>query len=346
MTETASVPDGEQHSRPDPSGLESDLLAEMLERLMLIRRFELVADELSLKGRIPGGMHSSVGQEGVAVGIASALRSTDLVASTHRHHHHALAKGLEPAPVIAEMYGRATGCCGGRGGSMHLSDLAHGYLGGNGIVGAGVGIAMGAALAAQLRQSDQVCVGIFGEGGANVGRVWESINLATVWKLPLIIVCENNLYAVETAVSRVTAGPSIAARAEGFGVPSHQVNGQDVTAVYRAVRSAAELARVGAGPTFLEALTYRYEGHSTAQVVNYRTRAEVESWKRRDPIELFRACVERSGQLTPGTLATVQSRVEEVVADAVRQAEEAPWPDSATMTTGVVSADLTEAITR
>lgn len=346
MPEPAPTLNSQALAAKDGGNPSVSLLNEMLDRMLLIRRFEETADELSLKGRIPGGIHSAVGQEAVAVGIGLALRETDLVAGTHRNHHHALAKGLEPAAVMAELYGRATGCNGGRGGSMHLSDLSHGYLGGNGIVGAGVGLAMGAALAAQVRESDQVCLGIFGEGGANVGRVWESINLAAVWKLPLIIVCENNVYAVETAGSRVTAGSTIAARAAGFGLPAEQVDGQNVLAVYAAVSAAADRARAGEGPTFLEALTYRYQGHSTGEVVTYRTAEEVESWRQRDPIAQLRQHLELTGQLAPSHIDAAKSRVDEVVADAVRRAEEAPWPEPSTLLNGVVSPSLGQVVLR
>ena len=180
---------------------------------------------------------------------------------------------------MAELYGKATGCRGGRGGSMHLADMSIGFLGGNGIVGAGLGDRDGCALGAQLRGPDQVAVGLFGDGGANTGRTWESVNLASVWKLPLIVVCENNMYAVETRTERLTGGGSISRRAEGFGLPVSTVDGQDVAAVYRATRDARDRAARGEGPTFIEAQTYRYEGHSTGQIINYRTVEEVDEWR-------------------------------------------------------------------
>ena len=230
---------------------------------------------LSFAGKIPGGIHSSEGQEGVAVGSIRALGPDDVVSGTHRSHHHALAKGMPPRRVMAELYGREDGSSAGRGGSMHLVDRSRHFLGSNGIVGAGLGIAMGASLAMHLRKQASVAVGYFGDGGANNGRVWETINLAALWKLPLIAICENNLYAVETHISHAMAGPSVASRAAGFGLSTVTVDGQDVIAVYEATRRARERAVAGDGPTFIEAQTYRYEGHNVGDVQNYREKEEV-----------------------------------------------------------------------
>ena len=271
-------------STSDLAGLPQDDLLGWLGDMIMIRRFEETADDLSLRGKVAGGIHPAIGQEAVAVGVARALDRGDIVTGTHRSHHHALAKGLPPKEVLAELYGKASGSNGGRGGSMHLADFDRGLWGTNGIVGAGIGIAMGAALGAVVRQTGQVAAGFFGDGGANTGRVWEFVNLAAVWKLPLIAICENNLYAVETPSAMVTGGESVAARALGFGLPSEQVDGQDVVAVYRAVSAAAQRARSGGGPTFLEIQTYRYRGHNTGEVIHYRTPAEVEDWRTtRDP---------------------------------------------------------------
>ena len=221
-------------------GVPVDDLEEWLETMLVIREFEESLEPLTMSGnQIPGSVHQASGQEAVAVGVMRALASGDIVASPHRPHHHALAKGMTPRVAMAELWGRTTGCAGGRGGTMHLNDFSLGYFGSNGIVGAGLGIAMGAALAAKLRETGQVCVGFFGEGGANTGRTWEFVNFAAVQRLPLIAICENNQYAVETYIGRSAAlADSIARRAEGFGLPSLQVDGQDVCAVYRATRAA------------------------------------------------------------------------------------------------------------
>ena len=256
----AAVPDGVTDQLPaagsQPAGLaetpEEQALG-WLRRMLLIREFETRCEPLSLAGKILGGVHSSLGQEAVAVGVAMALRDGDHAAGTHRSHHHALAMGIPPTVLMAELFGKATGSNSGRGGSMHVADLRRGFLGGNGIVGAGVGLAMGAALSAKVRGTGTVAVGYVGDGGANTGRTWEAVNLAVVWDLPLVIVCENNLYAVETATAAVTASESIAARAEGFGIRTVIVDGQDIVEVHRVAAAAREDASSGRGPTFIEA---------------------------------------------------------------------------------------------
>lgn len=323
----------------DLAGLPHDDLLGWLGDMILIRRFEETADDLSLRGKVAGGIHPAIGQEAVAVGVARALDNGDIVTGTHRSHHHALAKGLPPNKVLAELYGKAWGTNGGRGGSMHLADFDRGLWGTNGIVGAGIGIAMGAALGATVRQTGQVTAGFFGDGGANTGRVWEFVNLAAVWRLPLIAICENNLYAVETPSAMVTGGESVAARALGFGLPAEQVDGQDVVAVYRAVSAAAQRARSGGGPTFLEIQTYRYRGHNTGEVIHYRTTEEMHDWRTtRDPIDRFAAELAAAGILSDDELSDLTSQQESVIADAVRFADEAPWPDPATATDNVTSA--------
>ncbi len=312
-----------------------------LRMMLLIREFEATLDPLSLSGKIPGGLHLSIGQEAVAVGIAAGLRPGDLLACAHRSHHHALAKGLLPRPVMAELFGKATGSRGGRGGSMHVADLSVGFLGGNGIVGAGLGIAMGAALAAAMKGTGEVVVGIFGDGGANTGRTWESVNLATIWDLPLIIVCENNMYAVESQTELLTGGGSISRRAEGFGLPVLTVDGQDVAAMWRAASRARERAAAGAGPTFIEAKTYRYEGHSTGQVINYRTIEEVRDWREtRDPIARLRLALDMSGRVDDAAFQQMLEDVQAEVQDAIAFADASPLPDPADATRDVTALDL------
>ncbi len=322
----------------DLDGLPLDDLEEWLEAMLVIREFEDSLEPLTRSGQIPGDVHQATGQEAVAVGVMRALAPTDIVASPHRPHHHALAKGLTPRVVMAELWGRATGCAGGRGGTMHLNDFSLGYFGSNGIVGAALGIAMGAALAAKLQHTTQVCVGFFGDGGANTGRTWEFVNFAAMQKLPLIAICENNQYAVETFVGRATSSKSIAERAAGFGLPSVQVDGQDVGAVYRATTEARERASNGAGPSFIETVTYRYHGHQTSEVVNYRTTDELEHWRRtRDPIERLRIALENAGRLEPSRYEQLVANAREVVQDAIRFAEASPLPDPASATKGVIS---------
>jgi TPP-dependent pyruvate/acetoin dehydrogenase alpha subunit len=231
-----------------------------LRTMMLIRRFEERAEQLTMRGKVPGGVHPAVGQEATAVGFAAALAPGDTVSAPHRGHHHALAKGVTPDGLMAELYGKATGVSRGRGGSMHLAGFDVGFIGSNGIVGAPVGLALGDAFAAHYRREQRVAVAFFGDGGINTGRTWEALNLAGAWRLPLIAVCENNLYAVETPTAAVTGGGSMSRRAEGFGLTSLAVDGQDVFAVHKAAVEARARALSGDGPTFIESQTYRYSG--------------------------------------------------------------------------------------
>jgi TPP-dependent pyruvate/acetoin dehydrogenase alpha subunit len=307
-----------------------EVLREWLGAMLTIRRFETECVRLSFAGKIPGGIHSSEGQEGVAIGSIRALTREDVVSGTHRSHHHALAKGLPLRVVMAELFGRDDGLSGGRGGSMHLVDRSLNFLGSNGIVGAGLGIAMGASLAMQMQQQPNVAVGYFGDGGANNGRVWESINMAALWKLPLIAICENNLYAVETHISNSMAGDSIAGRASGFGLPSVVVDGQDVVAVYQATREARERAIAGEGPTFIEAQTYRYEGHNVGDVQNYREKDEVAQWRaERDPIARLRDRMVDDAMLDEAQYVALEAAAEQAVADAIAYADASPWPTGA-----------------
>lgn len=340
QAETAGAP-ARQYLPINIGGIDAAGPTQWLRTMLLIREFEAALDPLSMSGKIPGGAHLSIGQEAVAVGITAALKPRDLVACTHRSHHHGLAKGLTPRSVMAELFGKATGCRGGRGGSMHLADQSIGFLGGNGIVGAGVGIAMGASLASRLRGEDQVAVGIFGDGGANTGRTWESVNIAAVWKLPLIVVCENNMYAVSTETGLLTGGGSISRRAEGFGLPVRTVDGQDVAEMYRATREARERAVSGEGPTFIEAKTYRYEGHSTGQIINYRTIEQVEDWRgTKDPIQRLRIALHEVGALEGDMFEGMVRTARETIQDAIAFAEESPLPDPAEATRDVTAVEL------
>jgi len=326
----------------DIDGLAQSDLHEWLKTMMLIREFEVVSTRQSLAGKVPGGMHSSAGQEAVAVGPIRALGPDDILTSSHRSHHHALAKGLTPRSVMAELYGKATGCLGGRGGHMHLADFSLNLYGSNGIVGGGLGLAMGIALGAHLRKSGQVALGFFGDGGANTGRVWEFVNMAALWKLPLVIICENNLYAVETHTSRATAGGSIAHRASGFGLPAMEVDGQDVAAMFRVTSAARERALSGDGPTFIEARTYRYEGHNAGEVPTYRTAEEVEYWRsHKDPIERLRTALQARESLSAESYQSMQNEVAETVADSVEFAERSPWPDPQTAAHNVLGLQVT-----
>jgi TPP-dependent pyruvate/acetoin dehydrogenase alpha subunit len=309
---------------------------ELLETMLLIRRFEEEGERLSLRGKVPAGIHPASGQEAVAVGTMRALRPEDVVCGTHRSHHLALARGLDPAETMAELYGRAPGLLGGRGGSMHLADFEKGFWGSNGIVGAGVGIAMGAALGMRMRGDACVAVGFVGDGGLNIGRIWESANLASVWSLPLVIVVENNLYAVETTSAEVTGGGSAVERAEAFGLHGVSIDGQDLDVVVDAVTSARERAVAGGGPSLIEAITYRFSGHGSGERASYRTKEEIEHNKAtRDPIPIFAARLRDEGVLTDEIWEGLMTQAEQRVADAVEFAESAPWPALETALGGV-----------
>jgi pyruvate dehydrogenase E1 component alpha subunit len=340
MGDTTPAIDAVELDEIELDGVPTGELVEWLGTMLVIRAFEDSLEALTTTGRqIPGNVHQASGQEAIAVGAIRALDPRDIVASPHRPHHHALAKGMTPRIVMAELWGRSSGCAGGRGGTMHLNDFSLGFFGSNGIVGAPVGIAMGAALAAKLRHTGEVCVGFFGEGGANTGRTWEAINFAAVQCLPLIAFCENNQYAVETFIGRSAAlDDSIARRAEGFGLPSVQVDGQNVCAVYRATREARERAARGDGPSFIEAVTYRYHGHNTGEIANYREEEEVERWRAtKDPIERLRRALEKAGLLDAAGVDELTTHAQEVVEDAIRFAEESPRPDPATAALGVTA---------
>jgi TPP-dependent pyruvate/acetoin dehydrogenase alpha subunit len=300
-----------------------------LQAMLLIRRFEERAEQLTVRGKIPGGVHPAIGQEATAVGVAAALTAADTVSAPHRGHHHALAKGISPDGLMAELYGKATGVSGGRGGSMHLAGFDVGFIGSNGIVGASVGIALGDAFAAHYRGEQRIAVGFFGDGGINTGRTWESLNLAGAWRLPLVAICENNLYAVETPTALVTGGGSMAQRAQGFGLTSLSVDGQDVFAVYEAAMAARTRALAGEGPTFIEARTYRFSGHGSGEGVGaYRTAEEVAAWREsRDPITRCAGRLTELGVLTEGELEVLDKEALDRVDSAVRFAEESPWPE-------------------
>lgn len=303
---------------------------EWLRAMIRIREFETVLDGLSMKGLIPGGVHAAIGQEAVAVGTCSALTPADVLTCGHRAHHHTLAKGVDMNPAMAELFGRSTGISGGRGGTMHMADMSVGLMGGNGIVGAGIGIALGSALAAMMRSEDRVAVGIVGDGGANTGRVWEAVNMAALWKTPLIVICENNQYAVQTSIGDSLAGSTIAARAETFGMPALRIDGQDVTAVHDAVASARQMAINGGGPMFIEMVTYRYLGHSTGEAQSYRSLDEVEQWREhRDPITRLGSTLIAHALLTAADIESMTADARADVAAAVEFAKQSPWPEPA-----------------
>jgi pyruvate dehydrogenase E1 component alpha subunit len=325
------------------TGIPGEHLLEWLETMVLIREFETKANALSFNGRIPGGIHTSLGQEAIAVGSIRALAPQDLVVGSHRTHHHAIAKGLTADTVMAELYGRATGIRGGRGGTIHLADWDRAYIGGNGIVGASAGIATGTALASKMRRLDQVSVAYFGDGAINTGRSLEAFNLAAIWHLPVIFICENNQYAVEARVEDVTGGGSIVERASAFGLRAIRLDGNDVGAVFHATQEARQRAVAGEAPTFIEAVTYRYSGHSTAEDMSWRPEAELEAWQTtKDPIARLRQALVEQGGITDEGYAALRGRVATLVDDAIQFAEDSPQPDTTddALLAGVTGMDL------
>jgi pyruvate dehydrogenase E1 component alpha subunit len=308
--------------------VQTEQLLEMFARMARIRAFETKVRDLFKRGALPGFVHLYVGEEAVAVGACSVLRETDRITSTHRGHGHLIAKGADPARMMAELLGRETGYCKGKGGSMHIVDYSLGILGANGIVGGGMPIATGAGLADRVLKRDAVTMCFFGDGAANQGVLLESLNLSAIWGLPVVYVCENNHYTEWMRTEEITAG-AIADRAKPFGVPSGQVDGNDVLAMRDAAAEAVERARRGDGPSLIEADTYRQHAHNEGEEVfsgPYRPAEEMESWLGRDPIPRYRAHLVASGVTTDEALDAIAQQEFEAIESALRFAEESPMP--------------------
>ncbi|NGN65116.1 thiamine pyrophosphate-dependent dehydrogenase E1 component subunit alpha [Streptomyces sp. A7024] len=303
--------------------------------MAVIRRTERAAHDLFLQGLVKGTTHLAAGHEAIAVGASAALRADDYVFATYRGHHHAIARGATPEECLAELMSRATGLCGAKGGSMHLTKAAAGMLGSYAIVGSHLPMAAGAAWSAKLRGTGQIAVAFFGDGATNIGAFHEALNLAAVWRLPVLFVCENNLYMEYTAIADVTAVPRPAAdRAPAYGIPGEVVDGNDVVLVREAVAALAGRARAGEGPAILEALTYRHFGHSRSDPAAYRPAAEVEEWLKHDPLDLARGRLLSAG-VNDKDIAAADDRAEHLVAQAVAAAKSAPGPDPAAALTDV-----------
>ncbi|MGH4011843.1 MAG: pyruvate dehydrogenase (acetyl-transferring) E1 component subunit alpha [Pseudonocardiaceae bacterium] len=297
---------------------------ELLTEMVRIRRFEERCVELYSAAAIRGFMHLCIGEEAVAVGVLQALSTDDAVVSTYREHGHALARGVPMDAVLAEMFGRVTGCSRGRGGSMHLFDVARRFYGGNAIVGGGLPIAVGLGLADLMRNQHRVTACLFGDGAVAEGEFHESLNLAALWRLPVLFCCENNQYAMGTALHRSHAQTDLALRASSYGIRSWAVDGMDVLAVLDATQRAADGIRAGTGPCFLELRTYRFRAHSMYDPERYRDRAEVERWRERDPIPALAAAMRADGELTDELEASIEQSIAEEIDRAVVTAEAAP----------------------
>lgn len=324
--------------------IDTTIYLEMYRRMTRIRLFEEAAERLHAKGHIAGSLHLSIGQEAEIVGACMALRTDDYMMGNHRSHGHPIAKGSRLNALMAELLGRRTGICGGKGGSMHLADFSVGSLGESSIVGSGIPVATGAALACKLQGLDRVSLCFFGDGGANQGTFHESLNLAAVWKLPAIFVCENNLYACATPMRSVTSISDIAERAKAYEMPGHIVDGQDVLAMYDIVRDAVANARAARGPTLVEAKTYRFRDHAAtmgalADVdLGGRPKEEMEFWRKRDPIALFRERLISDFAVSLDSIMSIESEVQDEVAESVRFATNSEYPDTAAAFSDVFAA--------
>ena len=311
--------------RIDPATAEGARAA--LATMWTIRRFEEALEDLYSRGLLHGTNHLSIGQEAVAVGVCGALEDGDLITSTHRGHGHCIAHGADPMRMMAELLGRVDGYCRGRGGSMHIADVAAGNLGANGIVAGSMTIAVGAALSMRMQQRDAVVVCFFGDGAANEGSFHEALNLAGVWRLPVLFLCENNQYGMSMSQDASTAGGSVAARGAAYGIEGRRIDGNDLDAVHAAAAEAVAGVRAGGGPALLEAVTYRYRGHSKSDRNLYRTLDEIESWRsERDPVDRFEAAAVASGRLTVDDVDAVRAEARDLLRDAVQRAVRSPEP--------------------
>jgi pyruvate dehydrogenase E1 component alpha subunit len=308
-------------------GLDRETLVDLYYQMLLVRRFEEKAAESYSMGKIGGFCHLYIGQEAVAIGAISAIRQDDYVLTSYREHAQAIAKGMTPESVMAELYGKATGCSKGKGGSMHMFDKSVGFLGGHAIVGGQIPLATGVAFASKYQGTDQVTLCFFGEAAVNQGAFHESLNLAQLWKLPCIYICENNQYGMGTSVERAMSLQDISQKARAYQMIGEIVDGMDVLAVREATQRAVERARKDYLPTLLEVRTYRFMGHSMSDPGNYRTRAEIERHQERDPVKLFSATLLETGTVTAAELTAMDKRAREEIAQSVRFAEESPEPD-------------------
>lgn len=322
---------------PESGSLQTDKAAALaaLESMLAIRSFEEAVDGLFARGLMHGTMHLSIGQEASATGVCAALKETDYITSTHRGHGHCIAKGADLTRMMAELLAKQTGYCRGRGGSMHIADTETRNLGANGIVAGGIPIAAGAALAQKMRGETNVVVSFFGDGATNEGAFHEALNLAAIWDLPVVFVCENNKYGMSNSTELSMRVEKISDRALAYGIAGETVDGNDVDAVYQAAATAVARARSGGGPTLLECETYRWKGHSKSDKNLYRTKEEIDEWKAKDPIERFQEIILSSGLVTQSEIETLIAKVREGTRDAIKEASAAPDSDPAELLTSV-----------
>ena len=308
-------------------GIDIETLYEMYKKMYLIRKFEQKAIQLYWEGINRGALHTYIGEEAVAVGVCSALHQGDYISSTHRGHGHCLAMGGDPSLMLAELLGKENGYCRGRGGSMHIADLDLGILGANGIVGGGIPMAVGAAMALDYKRKSNVVACFFGDGATSTGAFHEALNLASIWKLPIIFICENNLYAISTCVTNAVALKDLADRAKAYGMASWIVDGNDVIQVYQETKKAREMVLAGNGSVFLECKTYRTEGHWVADPQVYRDRKEIEEWRKKCPIDRLKRTLIQKEPTYKERLKKIENEVDQTILKAEQYAKESPDPD-------------------
>ncbi|MCG1009548.1 thiamine pyrophosphate-dependent dehydrogenase E1 component subunit alpha [Salinicoccus sp. ID82-1] len=314
-----------------PEKVTDEKLLELYEQMWLIRLFDEKVDEFFAKGKIHGTTHLAVGQEASAAGVCALLDDTDKITSTHRGHGHCIAKGADVNNMMAELFGRTTGYCKGKGGSMHIADLEKGNLGANGIVGGGFAIATGAALTSKMRNEGYIVACFFGDGASNEGSFHEAINLASVWQLPVVFVCENNQYGMSGSVNDMTNIKNIADRAASYGIPGTVVDGNNIFDVMNAMEEAADFARNGNGPSIIECKTYRWKGHSKSDAKKYRTRDEEQEWRAKDPIKRMRDNMIEHGIFTEEDAERIKKEAVQKIEDSVEFALNSPEPDVSTL---------------
>jgi acetoin:2,6-dichlorophenolindophenol oxidoreductase subunit alpha len=311
--------------------LPHEKLAWMLQRMCEIRYFEEKAEDLYMHGLVHGTMHLSIGQEATSVGSIATLRPEDLIIHHHRGHGHTIAKGADLTTMMAEFLGKETGYCRGRGGSMHIADIAGGNLGATGVVGGGIPTSVGIALALQMRRSEQILLSYFGDGATNEGEFHESLNMASTWKLPVVFICDNNQYGMSMHVSRVMNIQNISERAASYGIPGQSVDGNDVLAVYEAVLGAVEYARSGKGPSLIDCVSYRWRGHSKSDRNLYRTQDEIEEWKHKCPIRRFKKVLNEAAVMTDEETETIDQTAKTAIEHAAEVAQTFPEPSPENM---------------
>ncbi|TLS38722.1 pyruvate dehydrogenase (acetyl-transferring) E1 component subunit alpha [Pseudalkalibacillus caeni] len=314
-----------------PSHITTEKLKDLYKQMWLIRYFDEKVDQFFAKGMIHGTTHLCVGQEASAAGAIAALQDKDKITSTHRGHGHCIAKGAETDRMMAELFGRETGYCKGKGGSMHIADLEKGNLGANGIVGGGIPLAVGAALTSKMKKEGYVVLCFFGDGASNEGSFHESLNLASVWDLPVVFVCENNQYGMSGPVKEMVNIENIAERAGSYGIPGKAVDGNDMVEIINTVYDAVENARSGNGPSLIEMKTYRWKGHSKSDAKKYRTREEEKEWREKDPIQRFKEVLIEEDILTEEQAKNLQEEAKQEIDDAVKFAENSPEPSTDTL---------------